>query len=133
MRPTASQYAAALEELSQASGADTKEVTKNFLGFLKQRREMKKLASIVHHLERRAKEKSGELLVTAVTAHPASSEAKTFLRSLAEQVFPKQKIVLDYETDPNVIGGALLKTDEALYDTSVASRAKALKQVLRKS
>jgi F-type H+-transporting ATPase subunit delta len=133
MRPTVSQYAEVLEELSRDSGAEVQEVAKNFLGFLKRRGETKKLASIVRRLEERAQEKSGELSVTAVTAHPASAETKTLLAEVAEKVFPEKKIDLIYQTDENVIGGVLLRTREALFDATLATRAKALKQALRKS
>lgn len=133
MRPTVSQYAEVLEELSHASGAEVKEVVKNFLGFLKRRGETRKLASIVRRLEERAQEKSGELSVTAVTAHPASPETKTLLAEVAGKVFPQKKIDLIYQTDASVIGGVLLRTREALFDATLATRAKALKQALRKS
>lgn len=133
MRPTVSQYAEVLEELSQAQGVETKEVVENFLGFLKRRGETKKLASIVRRLEERAQEKSGELSVTAVTAHPASSETKTLLAEVAKKVFPEKKIDFAYQTDERVIGGVLLRTREALFDATLATRAKALKQALRKS
>lgn len=133
MRPTVSQYAEVLEELSSDSGADAQEVAKNFLGFLKRRGETKKLASIVRRLEERAQEKSGELSVTAVTAHPVSAETKALLAEAAGKVFPEKKIDLLYQTDESVIGGVLLRTREALFDATLATRAKALKQALRKS
>jgi F0F1-type ATP synthase delta subunit len=77
MRPTVSQYAAVLEELS--SGADTKnisEIAKNFLGFLRRRGEADQAAAILDRLEKMEREKAGRLAVTVVTAHEVSEAAK---------------------------------------------------------
>lgn len=132
MRPTVSQYAQALEELSQGSEANTQEIARNFLGFLKRRGESGWATAIVKRLEKRGSEQSGTLTVTVVTAHELSWETKSLLLEKAGAIFPGKTITLSYEIDSAVIGGARFRTDEMLYDATVASELAALKKTLSK-
>ncbi len=130
MRPTVSQYAAALEALSFEGTIGVKDISRNFLGFLKRRGESDKASLIVKQLEKRALEQSGKLMVAVVTAHELSEEMKKSLMKKAEEMFPGKSVMLSYEIDSTVIGGARFRTDETLYDATVLAELGALKKVL---
>lgn len=131
MHPTVSQYAEALEVLSE-EGISTKDLTKNFLGFLKRRGESDKVGAVVAQLEKRAEAQSGKISVTVVTAHELEGEMREVLLQKAESIFPGKSVVLTYRVDGTVIGGARFETSEMLYDATVGAEFRALKKVICK-
>jgi F0F1-type ATP synthase delta subunit len=134
MRPTISQYGEALEELTaQASASEVDALTRQFFAFLKHRGEEKKMAAIVEHLEKSEAEKSNRLAVVVTTAHAPMTETKAALSRQAAQLFPHKTIELSYEVNPALIGGALFRTDEVLYDATLDNEVRALKNSLLKA
>jgi len=133
MSPTVSQYARALEELTESAGsAEMVKVVKNFLGLLRRRGEEKKIGAILHRLEKMEAEKKGQVLVTVVTAHETEKDTKHTLLSRTEKLFPQKKVELQYVIDKDVIGGAVFRTEETLYDATISNELKKLKAVLMK-
>lgn len=134
MHPTVSQYAEALQELTAgASREEAAGIAENLFGLLKRRGEEKKVSAIVKCLEKSEAAKEDRVSVTAVTAYEAQPETRAALALQAAKLFPHKKIDLRYETDRNMIGGALLRTDETLYDMTLASEVRALKHSLLKA
>ena len=134
MRPTVSQYAQVLMELSEGKEALTGAViAKNFFEWLKQRGEEKKLPLIVERLEKMEMEKAEELSVTVVTAHEISKETEALLLKKAQKLFPGKKILLHHEIDESIIGGAEFRTDETLYDATIRAELDSLKKSLLKA
>ena len=134
MRPTVSQYAEALADLTdQAPPATVAEIVKNFLGFLRRRGEQEKMDAIVKRLEKSAADKAGQVTVTVVTAHPVAKESQSVLVKQAAALFPHKKIILQYEIDPEMIGGARFRSDETLYDATLAAALQTLKHSLLKA
>lgn len=134
MRPTISQYAQSLEELTTGkTSVQVLEIAKNFTLFLKRRGEGEKMKDIVKCLEQSEQKTSGHLTVTAVTAKEPTKEIKTLLSHQAEKLFPQKKITLEYIVDEGVIGGALFRTSEALYDATLSTELKSLKKFLLKA
>lgn len=128
MRPTVSQYAQALQEfISDAKPEKVAEISKNFLAFLKRRGEEGKVDSIFKRLEKMEDEKSGHVTVKAITAHELSESMKSSLVTKAQNIFPGKKIELLFSVDPKIIGGAKLRSDEMLYDASLATAVKKLR------
>ena len=134
MRPSVSQYAQSLEELTHdATAQKIAETLQNFFGFLKRKGEMKKIKAILKQLENRAAEKSGRVTVKVVTAHEISQSVKDKLKTKAEKLFPDKKILLEYAKDADVIGGVRFRTDEVLYDATIANELHVLKQSLQRN
>lgn len=134
MHPTVSQYAEALGELTaNASQEETAGIAENLFGLLKRRGEEKKMGAIVQYLEKNEAAKAGRLSVTVVTAYEAEPETRVLLTRQAEQIFPDKKIELRYEVDRTMIGGALFRTDETLYDATLAREVQTLKNSLLKA
>lgn len=134
MHPTVSQYAQALEELTRDMPvAEVSDITKNFIQFLRQRGEGTKLGTLIKLLEKRAAEKESRIEVTVILAHESDKEIKEKLFSQAEKLFPHKKVKLQYTVDDEMIGGALFRTDEVLYDTTVSSELNSFKKALSKA
>lgn len=133
MRPTVSQYAMSLEELSL--GATQEEVAliaQNFFRLLKRRGDFKKRDAIVRYVEKINAEKAGEVTVTVVLAHEPDAETKENLVSQASTIFPHKKVSLEYTIDKEMIGGAVFRTDEVLYDATLKAQVNNLKKSLLK-
>ncbi|MDO8566482.1 MAG: F0F1 ATP synthase subunit delta [Candidatus Moranbacteria bacterium] len=134
MRPTVSQYARSLEELSQgATGEVVSVIAKNFAGFLRRRGEEKKLPAILKQLQKIEAEKEGRIAVTAILAHSADEATKKKLSLRAERLFPKKKVELSYTIDGEMIGGVVFRTDEVLYDATLLNEISLLKKSLLKA
>lgn len=134
MRPTVSQYAQTLEELSLGkTGEEIVLLSRNFLAFLKRRGEEKKLTAIVHHLEKLHREKAGEVMVTVTLAHTADTMTEENIMLEVQKLFPEKKITLVYQIDKEAIGGVHFHTDELLYSATVADALTSLKQSFLKA
>ena len=132
MRPTVSQYARSLEELTyDATAQKVVEVAQNFFGFLKRRGEGKKIPAIIKQLEHLEREKAKRVDVVVVTAHEVSKSTREGLTKKAETFFPGKQVALTYRIDTDVIGGALFRTDETLYDTTISNELQALSKFLK--
>lgn len=132
MRPTVSQYAEALEALSQEGTIAVSDIASNFLGFLRRRGGSDQAVAIIKQLEKREAEQSGKLQVTVVTARELSEETKRLLLEKAGSIFTGKTIMFSYEIDSTVIGGVCFRTDETLYDATVLAELDALREIIRK-
>lgn len=134
MHPTISQYAQALEELTERAASEkVAEIAENFFGFLKRCGEEKKMDAIMKSLEQCEADKENRVSVTVVTAHAATKGIKEKLAVKAQKLFPNKKIAMRYEVDADAIGGALFRTDERLYDVTLAAELKTLKNSLSRT
>jgi len=133
MRPTISQYATSLEELSLGATAEEAVLlVKIFFGLLKRRGEEKKIGAIFNHLEKINDVKENRVVVRVALAHEADTATKEKLSLQAQRLFPHKKVVLQYTIDTKVIGGVTFRTDELLYDATLLNKLKDLKAVLTK-
>lgn len=133
MRPTVSQYAAALEELTAAPSADIALIVRNFFGVLHHRGDKVNAEAVLRKLETTAAEKEGRVPITVVTARETDSEMKDLLAKKIEALFPGKRAELHFEIDASIIGGALFRTDEVLYDATLRAELKALERLLIKA
>lgn len=131
MRLSIRQYALALLDFEE--GTETGKMhaaSEGFVAWLARRGEGKKLKAIVREAERIAGERAGIVNVQVSTAHPADVATQTLLRSRAERMFPGKKVVASFVTDETLIGGALIRSEELLYDMSLSGGLKELEKTL---
>lgn len=133
MRPTVSQYAAALEELAASPSADIALIVRNFFDVLRHRGNKVNAEAILRQLQATAAEKEGRVPITVVTAREADAEMKNLLTKKIEALFPGKRAELHFEIDASVIGGALFRTDEVLYDATLRAELKSLERLLIKA
>ena len=129
MRPTISQYAISLEELSLGATPEVISlIAKNFFGLLKRRGEGEKMNAILKYLEKIDASKEGRIAVTAILAHEADTETKKNLSVQAKNIFSHKEVDLRYVINTEVIGGVAFRTDEVLYDATLSTEVNSLKK-----
>lgn len=133
MRPTTSQYAKALMEISSGkSESDQKKIANVFFDFLRRKGESKKVLRIVKKMESLRDERSGIRKISVTTAFPMDASVAKEMEDFAKKVFGSESVALDTRTDGKIIGGAILRTETDMVDMSVAGKMKHLRRVLRK-
>ena len=132
MRPTVTQYAQALEELSRETSVDATTLVANLVRSLKRAGKTAFLPEILATLVSREVTASGTIPVRVVTAFEADQATKKQLLHRAEALFPGKKVVATFETESDVIGGVRFETATTLYDATIATQLSSLKKVLSK-
>lgn len=131
MRPTISQYAQALDELSSAAPAEARALGKNFVNLLKRRGETDKVGAVLASLERLEQERRGEVAVSVHSAHALNQEMEAVVLKKIATLFPGKTPVLTYVVDPAVIGGVRLRSKEILYDATLSQELLSLKKAIK--
>ncbi len=121
MRPTVTQYAQALEELSRETSVDATTLVANLVRSLKRAGKTAFLPEILATLVSREATASGIVPVRVVTAFEADQATKKQLLHRAEALFPGKKVVATFETKSDVIGGVRFETATTLYDATIAT------------
>ena len=131
MKPTSSQYAQALLELSQESVASEQaSVAERFLAFLKRQRETRKLPAILRNLQRLTDEAEGVNRVRMTTSETLDERSLETLTKKIKILLETEKIVLSQQIDPQVLGGVALQTDTELFDGTVRRKLRELRKSL---
>ena len=128
MKPTASQYARALFELSHKGSVS--EQAGQFLSFLKRQRGTKKLPAIVRNLQRLTDEAEGVKRVRMTTSKPLDEKSMEALTKKIKKLLDNEKLILDSKVDAYILGGVALKTDTELFDGTVRKRLGELRRAL---
>jgi F-type H+-transporting ATPase subunit delta len=102
-------------------------LTVRFLSFLLARDRLKYLPEIVSCYRRLLNEARGRVEAKAVGASPLALALVERLREVLRGISGKE-IVLQQETDPNLIGGVLIELEGKIYDGSVLTQLEKLKQ-----
>ncbi|MGK2848626.1 MAG: F0F1 ATP synthase subunit delta [Minisyncoccota bacterium] len=131
MRPTVSQYVQALTELTDDVSVDrVSEIAEHFWGLLRQTGTLRDIPAIIKGLEQREADRKNQLAVTILTAHPARPETRHTLTTKANQLFPGQVLMVRFDVDARLIGGALFRTNEVVYDMTLVRETQQLKTSL---
>lgn len=131
MRPTISQYAQALEELSLQAPSQAQTFGKNLVRFLKRRGESGKIPNILLYLEQLELHRKKEVVVSVSSAHALTKEMEAQVLKKTAELFPGKTTVLTHIVDPSVIGGICLRSKELLYDATLAEEVLTLKKAIK--
>lgn len=130
MKPTARQYAEALHVITQNQNAEeTEKILAGFLARLRREKGMKKLPAIIRALGRLEEERSGVTRVRAIVARDWAGEQK-IISEAAEKIFGSEKVKVGIAVKSDVLGGLLLRVENAVWDGTVRTRLNRLKQSL---
>lgn len=124
---SAKQYAVALY---QALGlvkkeSDTDAILKNFSALLAREKLLKKSPAIIKEFIKYSNEKEGIASIEVKSARPLDN---TSLEAIKKHF--GGKIILTEKIDPNLIGGAIIKTKDLIIDSSILKQINNLKQQL---
>ena len=132
MKPTSSQYAQALIELSDGSGSlgQENEITGRFVALLRRRRETKKLPAILRNLAHLAYVAAGVQRVRVTTGEVLPEASLMGLVERLQALFPKKRVIIESRVDTAALGGVALRTETELFDGTVRRRLADLQKAL---
>jgi F-type H+-transporting ATPase subunit delta len=95
--------------------------TANFLKVLLQNQRLTELPHINHKLAEILDERAGMIAATVTTAGPVAESSR---RNLIERLsaLTKKKVRVDFEEDPDLIGGLVTRIGSTVYDGSVRTQ-----------
>lgn len=103
--------------------------TANFLRVLLRNGRLTNLAEINRTFGKVLEERAGFVSAKIVSARPLSDKEKKDLQSNVESLTGK-KVSLNFDIDPNIIGGVITTIGSTVYDGSVKTKLENLKQQL---
>lgn len=130
MASTAQTYGRSLYRLTAGlSEKDAKRAIERFVELLASRHELDLAANVINAFEREARKTEGVREVTVASAETLSESHKERL----EKTFAKAlgtSVEMRWKTQPDLIGGAVIRFDDILLDASLKGRLDRLKQQL---
>ncbi|PYS44131.1 MAG: ATP synthase F1 subunit delta [Acidobacteria bacterium] len=101
--------------------------TVNFLKVLLQNQRLTELGEINRKLAEMLDERAGMVAATVMTARPVPETAQNQLHARLLSLTGK-KVRIDFETDPDLIGGLVTRIGSTVYDGSVRNHLQQLKE-----
>lgn len=105
--------------------------TVKFAGFLCRQGAAKDLGEVVSRAKALYAERMDIARATVITPVPVDAELEGRLKASLKALL-KKDIEIDYETDPSLIGGMLVKVGSTMYDSSLAGQLRLLRTELLK-
>jgi len=101
----------------------------NFLYLLVDKRRIQWLTDIVEAYEDLTNETLGFMKAKIITATPLSNKNFNKIKKLLEDI-TKRKILLDTETRPQIIGGAIAEVGDKVFDGSIRNQLRKIGETL---
>lgn len=107
--------------------AKPRPITTNFLKVLLQNQRLTELPEINRKLAEILDERAGMVAASVTTAHPVPANIQ---QSLAERLtaVTQKKVRLNFEQDPDLIGGLVTRIGSTVYDGSVRNQLQLIRQ-----
>lgn len=118
----------AVEAILKASGAS--ELTRRFIGVIADNRRLFVMPQIIQAYLRRVADARGETRVDVTSAKPLS-EAQTAALTQALQQTVSKNIALTTRTDPELLGGLVVKVGSRMVDSSLRTKLKRLSLAIK--
>jgi ATP synthase F1 delta subunit len=109
----------------------TDKLTVNFLNLLVENKRLNELKKIVDSFEVSYRQEKGQLLCVVASAVELSEADKTRVEKALKQRAKDKSIILNFETNPALLGGLLVKMGDAVFDFSVSTKVDRLGTQLR--
>jgi len=110
----------------------TNPLAQHLIQYLVSKRAADKLGAILNDYRTLAQFDKGEVNGTVTSAVPLTPEQLNKLKDvLQSQVQQGQKLILDQQIDPSLLGGLRVSVEDRAIDLSLASRMQAINQQLR--
>ncbi len=106
-------------------------IFRNFLGVIAANRRLFALSSILRAFQRHIVLFRREFFAQVVSAYPLNADQKEMLRTALENVV-KGKIVLQFSSDPTILGGFIIRLGSCQIDASLITKLSSLKLALKK-
>ena len=107
--------------------AKPRPTTANFLKVLLQNQRLTELSEINRKFAEILDERAGMVAATVTTARPVPDEAQRSLRDKLTRL-TKKKVRVNFQQDPNLIGGLVTRIGSTVYDGSVRNQLQQIKE-----
>ncbi|EFB40224.1 MULTISPECIES: ATP synthase F1 subunit delta [Parachlamydia] len=101
----------------------------DFIAYIVKQQKLSHLPLIIQEFSRMLNEKAGVLQAELVTAHPIDPKIIEDLKEKLKKAYQKE-IKMDQQINPSIIGGGVLTIGNQMWDFSIKSRLKQMKQTL---
>lgn len=118
---------AVIQKLAARLGAS--KIVQNFLFIIADHRRMHELPEIVAAFQEVIHERQGVAEAEVTTAEPMTDAAKAELLKTLERMTGK-KIQAKYALEASLLGGAVVRIGDTIYDGSVKNRLKVMRELL---
>lgn len=112
------------------SGAS--DLTKNLVSMVYDYRRIANLEGIIDEFNRLTDEEEKTVRATVTTAIELDDARKDKIAASFAKVVGAKKVILDTKVDPEIIGGAILKSNSYIFDGSIRSKIAEIKRLLVK-
>eukprot|EP00922_Rhytidocystis_sp_ex-Travisia-forbesii_P019348 GHVS01028668.1.p1 GENE.GHVS01028668.1~~GHVS01028668.1.p1 ORF type:complete len:294 (+),score=71.86 GHVS01028668.1:50-883(+) len=123
---TAAQKLTVISDMKDKHGLH--EVTVNFLKVLLENRRLSQLDKMVNSFEAYYRKHKGEIKCTVTSAKAlTTAQQKDVMAAMQKRCGVKAKLIVDYQLQPSIVGGLVVRLDERVLDFSVQTRVESLK------
>lgn len=132
MRVTDKQYARALFKMIHEARKkqEREEIITHFIAYLKRKRRLNRLPSILKAFSKVYNEEEGIQPVEVVTAREASQRYTVLVEKALKAIFQKTSLEITWRHDPSIIGGIQVRMNDLLIDASVKTKIHLLAHTL---
>lgn len=128
---TAKQYAMALyEAVNEARGEELRHKIGRFLELLKKQKQLKNLNKIFNSFVLVYQEKKGIMPATVVSAREFGTKVKQAIQDWIKD-YTGRDAILTEEVRPDIIGGLVIKFDDAVLDASFKRQLQKMNDVFQ--
>jgi len=126
----ADDQARAIAAIAEKAGLSP--LTRNFLGLVAKNRRLFALEAMIAAFAARLAVHRGEVSAEAVSAAPLNDEQTRRLRGEIETIVGKA-VNLSLRTDPDLLGGMIVKVGSTMIDSSLRTKLNRLKSVMKEA
>merc|ERR1719171_128389 len=120
---------AVLEALGSKSGFDT--ATVNFLKVLIENKRIGMIGKVIESFEAMYRAEKGQVMCKVTSAAELSSgHKKEVAAALQKRAGASAKLMLDYDVNPALLGGLVVKMGDAVFDYSIQTKVERLQTQL---
>ncbi|MFP5319743.1 MAG: F0F1 ATP synthase subunit delta [Acidimicrobiia bacterium] len=105
-------------------------ITTNFLGVLAKNGRKAQLQPVIRLFRRLAAEHRGETTAEVVTAHPLTDDQVAELKAKLKARAGRE-VTIDARTDPQILGGLIVKMGSQMIDSSLKTKLNRLAQAMK--
>ncbi len=127
------QYAVALyEAVKDAPKEKIGDILDNFVKMLIKNNALRFAPQIINYLDKYAKKTEGVIDLKVKTVQPLEEENLSQLKKIVPLLLEREieKINVQQEIDPNLIGGFVLECDDLVFDASIKNKFNVLRKNL---
>jgi len=133
MKITPKKYALALYEATKDKNKnEIKDAVGNLIRIMISNRDLNKIDLVIKYFIKYWNKESGVTVVDLKTAEKIDKETSSLLNDFISDLLKVKNIEIREKVDKNILGGIIIKHEDQVYDSSLKSRVKELRNKLIK-